>query len=337
LQAYASLPATLAAVPGPGSWAVTDVGGNLSVADGTLAFADGTGSYGDTEILGSSLDWVAGLAMFVLGVTSDSAFGYGLTAPLFATTVHGNTGFFVRDGSDGVQVRSHVAGTIYDIAIVLHETGTFYLARNDDGLAAWTLLWVSANASATVAPWVASDLATASVDAVRVAQLPSPWDVDSALVADRQNGTFDQNDTLVHPTAYVLTGTITTVASSIYRLALRYINDDEKWELWFNGSGPTRLVLYEFDSEGFTQRASSSTGVYAANDRFVVIVDGPSIQVYVDGDDVLSYNSAAAYAASSTIRCVNDNDEDISNLTVYDRHPAGPAKAVLDVRSEKSG
>lgn len=173
--------------PGPGQLTFTQTNGNFSISSGNLVVpvASPTG-YNVVEFYSDAITRAAGRTMFyktsplgeaVLGwMTSGAAASAGAAAPQL-------TSFVLRDhGYLNAPHPGNYIGTI-EVAIVLRSAGAFFFAKGTP-LTQWTLLWLN-NTITTDPVYAAGNFYNtgATIDYVRVCDLPAPFNSDFGIAA----------------------------------------------------------------------------------------------------------------------------------------------------------
>lgn len=104
--------------------------------------------------------------------------------------------------------------------------------------------------------------------------------------------------TLPHPANGVVGFTVISLpASSNIGVSVRVqTQDSNRWIVRIDASG--NLTLTETVASSDTQRGSSATAV-SANSRVVIVMDGSTITIYVNGVSKIVYASAANFATAS--------------------------------------
>ena len=183
------------AKPGPGARTIADANSVLSIIGDGANFATGGAGNGNPALFYTSKTRVAGK---VLLARLSGGGGTQLTTIGWNTALTGNPAaaaiqfqpstlfLYAYDGGSGIVVGSYVAGTIYDVAVVLGKTGSDVYIKGG-AFTYWTLLWSgSSNSTATLYPEAAGAV-NASFVLKSIRTLVKTWKA-APLVSDSFSG-----------------------------------------------------------------------------------------------------------------------------------------------------
>ena len=299
--------------PGPGgARVVVDTGSVLSTTGGQCVISGATG-IGDPGFWYGQQTRKAGvgfLAAIDIGAARPYCGWFAGQDAVAAGAFHFYPGDSLRLhlAAGLIEVGAWTVDTDYQIAIIMRAAGLFHLV-NGGAYSGWTLLWVDSAETDNPYPGYANRNSTdAAVDALRVAQLGSPWS-DTYAIALAYATFTDSNDT--------------AIADYTPEVGGAWIADVGTWQIQTNAAQSTALAggiaIATVDAGviNVLQTASPSVaggvaGVivrYADADNYVRAVHNgtnATLTKVVAGVPTDMIDAAAAYRAGREIRIICD-------------------------------
>lgn len=110
------------------------------------------------------------------------------------------------------------------------------------------------------------------------------------------NGNIEVDSTFTHPADSVIAFTVTTLPSTSFaRVAFRLVDASNHWHIRIDSSG--NIALFEQVATVFEIRGTDS-GITTGS-RIAVVMNGQTIDVYLDGELLFTYASAANFLTAT--------------------------------------
>lgn len=359
------------ATPGPGTRTVVDSENKLSVSGGNLVLTpQAAAAWNDEYVLYGAVTRTAGqvwLVQFTASAFSNVALGMALDLTWAAPDTDGEAVVDLQAGE--VRVRqagvvenntiAHsplVAGTTYQLAMVLRSTGTYYFIKGGV-FTNWSLLWPgSTNSAATVYPIIANYASALNVSYLRVPQtlwLPTPLAYDtftrangalgsseaagpdsqaiSPLAWTNQQGTVQISGNTAIATALDVDRAICTVSCTTADLllsanltknttgagiVLRYQDSDNYVYMWHNGTN----LLFVSRAGGIETTLVNAAAAYGAGRTILGVLSGTSGSSFYNNAKIGATQVVPASALAVHGLIFFDTD---STLDVFRAFPRG--------------
>lgn len=327
------------AEPGPGTGTVIDTGDNLDIVSGDLVNSGIAGS-NDPRYATGSIARAVGLAMVAksFNTSNRNAVGFHSTQgdALMIGWLVTSSGVLLRVYDNGTLI-SFASGNVsadtdYDMASIARSEGGFYAIRGGSEFSDWTLFWVGKlnTTDPLYAVWTATT-GTGLLDALRISQLPAPWDTENGIATQVLAGARSASDTFTHEADCLIEFEMTTIPSgSDAEIFFRVQDASNYWMIRLTTSG--RLQLHEVVGGTPTQRKGTGSGVLQSGERIVIVVDDEEIKGYHDNTLGWTYSSAANFKTetSGELDTPGGGGGTISEIISWPRTLSGAAKSALD-------
>lgn len=320
------------------SLAITDTNNILSVSGGNLIINGMPAAGGNPRTISSaSYARSAGLSLFskLITITDTNRILIGFDASNLAqpldTSLDPRTTYFVIDA--GAIIDTGVAVATLDLGVAcLRTTGGIFIVNNK-------IIWISTadNASPVYGGMGAGTSSlNMSIDYLRIAQLPAPFNTDFGLAMDGQAGAVVAGTTFDATSAYNATAgdgnqelVITTLPSAgQIEYHFRKQDSNNYWSVTVDNSG--NLDLDEVVAGTPTQRGTSA-GVIANGDRIMITVEDNTIKVYEANTLRITYTSAANFKTSTPAELNTlGTGGAVSDIWLWPRLLTGDAAALLN-------
>jgi hypothetical protein len=330
--------------PGPGELTLTQIDGQFSINGDKLHFpVQATPVFGDQGFYSGGMARQAGRALTML--VELTAANAGLTGWGRVAAQPGNgTGFdgSIYFGGSGVisitpaasfstvMVGSFSLNTPYRIAHVLRGTGVFHFIKGG-AFTEWRLLWAEAvGSTATVRAAFSNHTNAGSIDYVRVADLPAPFNTDFGYATQYLPGNVAVGTTFAHEANCKIEFVVGALPTS-GNIEVRFRRQDDLnyWVAQVRSDGDLRL--WEIVAGAGTQRGIAGAGTVSAGTRVAAIADGSVIRAYSNNALRFTYSSASNFQnASAGLLSTLGVGGSISNLATHPLYPSGAALAALD-------
>ena len=327
------------AVPGPGVRTVVDTENMLSVAGGLLSLSGkSVSSYTDPRLVYDAVNRSPGVVMMSKirrsSTVGQFSFGFSPSASSLSNTGHFFSGSqFLYTGGANITSYTLAANTDYLAATILRSSGATHFIKGG-AYTNWTLLWTLGQPSdALLHPYINIHAQSATVDYLRVLQLPAPFNSDYGLATDHKPGNVTAGTTFTHEADAVIEWTVDALPSVNYmEMHVRRQDDMNTWLVRITSDGSFRLL--ERENGGSSIQRANAVAVVSPGDRIVIVVEGNTIRGYSNNVLRWSYNSAISGAnrTAGSVRGLGWGAE-ISNLTTWPRTLSGSAAQILDQMS----
>lgn len=323
------------ATPGPGTRAATDTDSKLTVGSDMLNVAPhSTPAWGDPglwyEAIASSKNVGVGIFNSLNIAAGDSlAVGWDInTATTASIALWFRSGPELRLDDASIVVATWSTGTAYKTAIIANDGSNRFYYFIKVG-ANWKLLFEKyRGASDCTYPAITNNNTTATIDYIRVAALPTPFNVAYGLATQRLSGARSAGDTFSHEADFVGNFVVDTLPSDQIEMRFRVQDASNYWQVTVDSTGA--LDLDEVVSGSATQRGTAA-GVVVNGEQVTIIADGETISVFDSSARRINYTSAANFKTATSGELETEGTGGaVTDIVMYPRTLSGGAKNVLD-------
>lgn len=329
-----------------GTLTAVQIDGQMSVSAGKLNYpSQATAAWGDQGFYGAGQTRRAGLALMAKIKANTTMKSGGLAwkqaANVAINAAGGNRwNLLFGDGisstpllagigtGSGFSVADFVAGTEYEVAIVLQDTGALWLIKGG-AFTNWTLLYVDETATpATVYPVFGNFNQDGTLEDFRVVYLGWPFR-NNRLVTSELSGALVADATYSHEANCLVRFTVGTLPSAgTIEVAFRRQDTDNLWKVQISSSGALSLIERVGGTD--TSRATAA-GVVAAGHTVLIIADGTTVRGLSNDVARWVYTSATNFQSATAGRAVTlGTGGAASNLRTWPRTPTGLARRRLN-------